>query len=264
LWACLIPHLLTKNMQNNTYKPLKLITHRLFKGFQSDHHSIKHIYQHKKTTYGDFTEIRDYKKIKCSFISPKVSYDKNQQKPRSDFSISRSKQRIFQIIEANHEKYDLFRTVFLTPTFKDQSHERKITDRRIHQFCRRLSYYLGYKVEYLFVTERHKSGAIHYHGLIFNMPFIPIKYLEKNIYKYGSLDIDIPSNIRSVTRYVSKYITKDLIKNIDKNKKCYISSRGLVFPSSEFGFFNPDPDMLILNQVDYPKVKITKYKNAKM
>ena len=85
---------------------------------------------------------------------------------------------------------------------------------------------------YIFITEKHKDGAFHFHGLVGG--------LDNDIFlanKYGYLEIPVFSDnlgynsfsvIKDYTRvcnYITKYITKDCVKN--SHNQVYISSRGL-------------------------------------
>lgn len=81
---------------------------------------------------------------------------------------------------------------------------------------------------YLFITERHKDGAFHFHGLCSNLEL----YINNNGY-YSSKDFDRIgynsfSKIKSkekVSNYITKYITKDCVKN--ESGSIYFCSRGL-------------------------------------
>lgn len=69
---------------------------------------------------------------------------------------------------------------------------------------------------YLFITERHKNGAFHFHGLCSDLPL----YINNNGY-YSSKDFDNLgfnsfSSIKNKSKcanYITKYITKDCVKN---------------------------------------------------
>lgn len=83
--------------------------------------------------------------------------------------------------------------------------------------------------KYLIITEKHKDGAFHFHGL---MSGVSDLYLNKYGYLSSSkLDVlgfnsfSIIKSIEKVANYILKYITKDCVKN-SKNQ-VYISSRGL-------------------------------------
>lgn len=74
---------------------------------------------------------------------------------------------------------------------------------------------------YLFITEKHKNGAFHFHGLIKGVSDF---YKNDNGYLSHSLFDEIGYNSFSVIQdytkccnYILKYITKDCIKNEARN-----------------------------------------------
>ena len=83
--------------------------------------------------------------------------------------------------------------------------------------------------KYLIITEKHKDGAFHFHGLMSGVSDIylnPYGYLSCS--KLDVLGFNSFSKIKSIEKvanYILKYISKDCVKN-SKNQ-VYISSRGL-------------------------------------
>lgn len=82
---------------------------------------------------------------------------------------------------------------------------------------------------YLFITEKHKDGAFHFHGLIKGVDDF---YYNENGYLshkvFDEIGFNSFSHIKSYSKccnYITKYITKDCIKN--EAGTVYISSRGL-------------------------------------
>lgn len=240
-------------------KTLHSIKYSLFKGYNDQEQKIINVYRHKIIQYGKFTQVHDYFKFKLTFSSKRTTGKRDILKPKTDYSFARTQQKVFQIIEANHRQHGPFKPVFATLTFADQYHERKKTDRLVALFIKRLNRYVGHKIMYIFVPERHQSGAIHYHGVFFNLPFIPIKILSEQIYGYGYIDVQIPKKLKSITGYISKYITKDVFKMIDKQKKSYLIPKGLIHPVTRFDFFEPTDRMVIINKKYLPHSLVIKY-----
>lgn len=83
--------------------------------------------------------------------------------------------------------------------------------------------------KYLIITEKHKDGAFHFHGLMSGVSDLYInKFGYMSCFKLDVLGFNSFSKIESlqkVANYILKYITKDCVKN-SKNQ-VYISSRGL-------------------------------------
>ena len=82
---------------------------------------------------------------------------------------------------------------------------------------------------YIFITEKHKNGAFHFHGLIKGVTDFYINdngYLSHSL--FDELGFNSFSKIRDYTKtcnYILKYITKDCVRN--EKGTIYISSRGL-------------------------------------
>ena len=83
---------------------------------------------------------------------------------------------------------------------------------------------------FLIITEKHKDGAFHFHGLVKGINDLFINdngYLSSKIFN-NELGFNSFSKIKDYTKccnYILKYITKDCIKN--SHNQIYISSRGL-------------------------------------
>lgn len=83
---------------------------------------------------------------------------------------------------------------------------------------------------FLIITEKHKDGAFHFHGLIkgiSDLYFNENGYLSSKIFD-NELGFNSFSKIKDYAKccnYITKYITKDCIKN--SHNQIYISSRGL-------------------------------------
>lgn len=74
---------------------------------------------------------------------------------------------------------------------------------------------------YIFITEKHKDGAFHFHGLIKGVDDF---YVNKNGYLshklFDEMGFNSFSKIKDYTKtcnYILKYITKDCIKNEARN-----------------------------------------------
>lgn len=83
---------------------------------------------------------------------------------------------------------------------------------------------------FLIITEKHKDGAFHFHGLIKGISDLYVNengYLSSQIFD-NELGFNSFSKIKDYTKccnYITKYITKDCVKN--SHNQIYISSRGL-------------------------------------
>jgi len=197
---------------------------------------ILETYYVKLIKYGIYTDVYDYKKVRALFRYNRGTYIKRTTGKKQAFSLSRAREKIYRIVEANtiREKKARKRTVFVTLTTADQISDYKESNKKIKAFIRRLNKYLGYKSKYIIVPELHKSGAIHYHAVFFNLPFIPVEKLRYEIWTFGYVDIQIPKNIKKIGAYLSKYLTKNFHKNTPLHTKLYFTSRGLSYPHTTF------------------------------
>lgn len=147
----------------------------------------------------------------------------------------------------NYDKWEYFIT--LTFDFRkvgEYSHEKAIEllvkwiNNQKHQ---------NKNMRYLLVPEFHKSGRLHFHGLVADVPKWkfeksinpntgkPIKQNGLQIYnltnyKLGFTTISKIQDQEKVSNYISKYATKELITL--KNKKRYWYSRNLEKPKTEY------------------------------
>ena len=87
---------------------------------------------------------------------------------------------------------------------------------------------------YIFITEKHKNGAFHFHGLIKNLDdlytnengFLSHKAFDEiGFNSFLKINTENNNSYDKVCSYITKYITKDCVKN--ENNQIYISSRGL-------------------------------------
>ena len=83
------------------------------------------------------------------------------------------------------------------------------------------------RIKYLCVPEFTKKGRIHYHVVLFNLPFVKNKTLQ-SIWSNGFIKINKIDNCDNVGAYVSKYMTKDNEQMIEE--KSYFTSRNLEKP----------------------------------
>lgn len=137
---------------------------------------------------------------------------------------------IARIIDTNFDK----QTKFLTLTFKENVTDIDYTNSEFKKFIKRLNYQL-YKtkksqIHYIATWEKQKRGAIHYHIILFNFPYIPHQKLFE-LWGHGAVrinKIDVDS-IENRGRYVSKYFDKDLELKEHKQKS-YFKSQNLRLP----------------------------------
>lgn len=141
-------------------------------------------------------------------------------------SISRTKRNIRELALCNNFEY------FATFTINSEMCDRYTLDivqdklkKILHKIKRK-----NKDFAFLIITEKHKDGAFHFHGLIKGISDLYTNnngYLSSKIFN-NELGFNSFSKIKDYTKccnYITKYITKDCIKN--SHNQIYISSRGL-------------------------------------
>jgi len=156
-------------------------------------------------------------------------------------SLRRAKANLRRLINANVGQYGKeFTAKFLTLTFKDNVQDIKQANYEFKKFIMRLNYKLyGIKkanLKYTTVVEFQKRGAVHYHVIIYNMPYLKANEIS-NIWENGFIKINKIDDVDNVGAYVGEYLgqaEKGQGKNIEDDRligqKTYFSSCGLFKP----------------------------------
>lgn len=209
-------------------------------------------------------------KFAKSVFFPQKTKKKNAP-PRSD-SLKRAKDKIFDYILSN--EFDYFFTGTLDPK-NYNSKDPKAILQNIQDWLK--NYVKRHNLKYVFVAERHKSGAIHFHGLIsgdnlnlvdsgtklykgYKGPMKDYTAIRKGLdlstgrivynlpgWKFGfTTCINLVGDPMNTAFYITKYITKDCKKIFGK---FFWHSRGLKKPE------------IRLENIDYDNVKSKEYFN---
>lgn len=137
---------------------------------------------------------------------------------------------IARIVDCNFDD----RTKFVTLTFRDNIQDITVTNREFKNFIQRLNYYIYQTktqlLKYIATWEKQKRGAIHYHVIFFDFPYVAKEKLQKSwshgFVKINRIDVDSKENRG---RYLSKYFSKDLELKEHK-KKAFFKSQNLKMP----------------------------------
>lgn len=139
-------------------------------------------------------------------------------------SLSRTKRNIREIALCNNF------THFATLTVSDQNKRYSL-----EKVQAQLKYIIQEKIRrknkdfrYIFITEKHKDGAYHFHGLVSDLPLYTNNngYLSNKAFDcLGFNSFSVIKDYNKCCNYITKYITKDCVKN--SSNQIYISSRGL-------------------------------------
>ncbi|MGG2973689.1 rolling circle replication-associated protein [Geobacillus stearothermophilus] len=163
----------------------------------------------------------------------KGANEEDREKNR-EIVLSRAKREVRRLINSNVDAWDE-KPKFFTLTFAENVTDIKWANNEFKKFRQRLSRHIWgcpNNLKYVAVIEFQKRGAVHYHVVAFNMPYVPHADLER-IWGHGFVHIRAIDNCDNVGAYVTKYMTKDCDDERLREQKCYFSSRGLAKPVEE-------------------------------
>ena len=210
------------------------------------------LYKYKTVRSGDVLEVYEYEGLQKSQRGRERKYiekekecieEKTEDQIREirKKSISRASKHIKRSINANVGKWGHELHKFLTLTFKEDITDFKSANYEFKKFHQRVSYRIGYRLKYTVVVqfqdgerkggiEGGRGGVIHFHVVLYNMPFIPADELSK-IWGQGFIKINAIDNVNNLGAYVvGGYLCKKLDDIRYDGQKRYFSSRGLYEP----------------------------------
>lgn len=160
-------------------------------------------------------------------MSARRQYDSLKRKQKH---YEQTRWEIARIVDCNFDG----RTKFVTLTFRDNIQDIAVTNREFKNFIQRLNYYIYQTkiqlLKYIATWEKQKRGAIHYHVIFFDFPYVSKEKLQKlwshGFVKINRIDVDSKENRG---RYLSKYFSKDLELKEHK-KKAFFKSQNLKMP----------------------------------
>ena len=155
-------------------------------------------------------------------------------------SVYRAKRNLRRIIGCNsfawkQENGKPYLPIFFTLTFKDNITDLTTAHKIFTKYNKRFNYFVfenkKANLKYTSVPEFQKRGAVHYHVLMFNLPFVVNLYdkLER-VWGQGYTNVKSVDNVDGAIRYLSKYIAKSLDDERLLNRKRYFASRDLYKP----------------------------------
>jgi hypothetical protein len=194
---------------------------------------ISKSYNKKIVVSGDIIEVYNYKNdILCGYIDKKKNSKGRQAVAKYEDkllnrkkTLQRNRRDIRRLVNCNIQE----NSKFITLTFADNITDLKQANYEWKKFKQRLETKIGYKLQYLVVIEFQKRGAVHYHCVMFNLPYIQNNKLRE-IWGNGYVKINKIDNVDNVGAYVCKYITKDNEDDRLIGQKMYFASRGLKKP----------------------------------
>lgn len=150
----------------------------------------------------------------------------------------RAKKSLRRLINANTGQYkdkhgNVYTTKFLTLTYAENMQDLKTSNNQFMKFIKRLNYKLygkgKSKLKYVVAIEFQNRGAIHYHLVLFNCPYIDVKVIGE-LWGNGFIKLNKIDEVDNIGSYVTKYMGKALDEDKLQGQKCYFASRGLMQP----------------------------------
>jgi hypothetical protein len=180
---------------------------------------------------GHIIEIMQYKnKILSGYEDKNKNSGRtagNTEKTKEDDRLKtmrQAKQKIRRTINANATDI----SKFITLTFKENMTDLTQANNEFKKFIKRMNYETKLKLQYTWVIEFQKRGAIHYHMIFYNLPYMPNKRLAE-IWGNGFIKINKIDSVDNLGSYVVKYMTKTDDERLHK-RKCYGNSKNLKIP----------------------------------
>lgn len=157
-----------------------------------------------------------------------TSIEKSESMQRRKAYYQDKRFEIKRIIDCNFDD----KSTFLTLTFRENIQDIERANREFTLFIKRLKRYLkNQQLKYIATWELQQRGAIHYHLVLFSVPYIKNDKLSE-LWGNGFIKINkIKETVKNeaVGVYITKYFVKDLEKKANQ-KKAYFCSRNLIKP----------------------------------
>lgn len=154
----------------------------------------------------------------------RLKYNKSEKKEEHrESTMRKAKITIKRLVSSNIGTF----SKFITLTFKEDVKCLKTANYEFKKFKQRLNYQLEINLKYLCVPEFTKQGRVHYHVIMFNLPYIKSNDLS-DIWENGFIKINKIKSYRNIGSYVSKYLVKH--NGIMEGEKSYFTSRNLKKP----------------------------------
>lgn len=239
-------------------------------------------YKTKLIIAGDVVEVYIYEKLvltgkhrtifeRRSTVKKECEEDERAMRDEKNLkdSLRRTQNTLRRTVNSNIGKWGE-KEKFLTLTFAEHLTDQAETNKLFTSFIKKLSYSVfktQSALKYVCVVEKTAIGRIHYHVLLFNLPFVPVDELER-IWGHGFVKINAIDKVDNVGAYVVKYMSKTAVENSEKSakekdKKLYFVSRGLHKPMEYVDGKKEDGEQIatFLHEMDDFKVYETTFEN---
>jgi len=219
---------------DKSVKYYQLITEKSYKtDYDKLDKSLVKSSKYRLIVSGNFYELYKYEQPYFYNKSPSVSeslyLEKQNLLERREDNLFSCRQKVRRLINSNVGMYSQ-RSKFITYTFKHNETNLKNANKLWQLYQKKLRYRFG-DIKYLLVVEFQQRGAVHYHVLYFNLPYIARggQYLSA-LWTWGDVNIRVVDHVKNVGAYVCKYLQKEMFDNRLVGEKAFFCSRGIFKP----------------------------------
>lgn len=197
----------------------------------------------KLVVSGSIAEFYLYKHpIEYGYQRPKGHqlklYDKTKEEKQESRtkSLLQTRRRLRNILQSNawqfhNDNRRPYVPLFITFTFRENITDLSEAHREFKHFIQRFNYRFYGKnacLKYLAVPEFQKRGAVHYHVVFLNVPFIERIYdVINELWGQGFTLIETIKSLDHLVNYIAKYLTAEGLDERLTGRKRYFTSRGL-------------------------------------
>lgn len=191
----------------------------------NDVYKTKYFLYNYNSSFAKLVKINSCRNKGFELLSDSSNSKKTSKKEIERISLSRTKKNIKEIALCNDFEYFLTFTIngLNCDRFSLKSCQDKLKS-ILKAYKRKNSIFM-----YLIITEKHKDGAFHFHGLckgINDLYFNKYGYLSSYFFdKLGFNSFSKIDDYFKCCNYITKYISKDCIRN--ESRQIYLCSRGL-------------------------------------
>jgi len=216
--------------------------------------------ENKVISYGNQANITAYNSPHYVHSSQRTDYSRKSDAEKRDDSLTRSRINLYRLIRANIGQFGRIPAVFLTLTYKDNEINLRKANGDFRLFIKKLRYETDTNIRYVAIPEFQKRGAVHYHVMFFNLPFITLATLN-TLWPWGYTSIEATKKIRNLSAYMAKYLSKDIINDTLKGHRVLMTSKNLIRPQvyeNELSHFMSKHDIIGIEYIDTSLTKTVK------
>lgn len=191
------------------------------------------LFETKLPFFYGYTDNRNITRTRCT--------DPEKIKENRKKSVWRAKGFIKRLVVCNFGNWfkpngKPFEVFLMTHTFRANVIDIPWANKEITKYMKNFNYLCFgekcSKLAYLTVLEFQERGAVHYHTVLFNMPYVKRLYdRAKKLWPHeGTVNFELKKDINQIKNYVAKYVTKSIEDERLRGVRSYFHSQNLLIP----------------------------------